>query len=101
MQLILLRLYRIRADGHLFRHRRACELHFMFFANLESSSFTQAIVPAAGPRNDLHVYDPASMTWFDLTSHAHGQPPTARSGHGFASVGGKLYVHGGFNGQGA
>ena len=45
--------------------------------------------------NDFHVYSPAYMTWFDLSSHAYGTPPTARAGHGFASAGGKLYVHGG------
>jgi hypothetical protein len=46
-------------------------------------------------KNDLHLYDPASVTWFNLSSHAHGFPPCARAEHGFAWVGGKLYVHGG------
>ncbi len=49
----------------------------------------------AGKSNDFHVYSPAYMTWFDLSSHAHGTPPTARAGHGFTSAGGLLYVHGG------
>jgi N-acetylneuraminic acid mutarotase len=46
--------------------------------------------------NDFHVYNPATMTWFDLSSHALGTPPTARFQHGFTSAGGKLYVHGGY-----
>ncbi len=45
--------------------------------------------------NDLRVYNPATMTWFDLAGHALGTPPTARWSHGFTSAGGKLYVHGG------
>ncbi len=49
----------------------------------------------AGSNNDFRVYNPASMTWFDLSSHALGTPPIARYGHGFTSAGGKLYVHGG------
>jgi hypothetical protein len=52
---------------------------------------------AAGINNDLHAYDPDSMTWYDLSTCAFGTPPSARWGHGFASVGGKLYVHGGIN----
>ena len=36
------------------------------------------------------------MTWFDLSCHALGTPPTARWGHGFTSAGGRLYVHGGY-----
>ena len=51
---------------------------------------------AAGLNNDFRVYNPASMTWFDLSDHALGTPPTARSYHGFTSAGGKLYVHGGW-----
>jgi hypothetical protein len=54
----------------------------------------------AGIQNDLHAYDPVSMTWFDLSTYTLGTPPTARSGHGFTSTGGKLYVHGGFDGIG-
>jgi hypothetical protein len=46
-------------------------------------------------KNDLHLYDPASVTWFNLSSHARGSPPCERTEHGFAWVGGKLYVHGG------
>ncbi len=44
---------------------------------------------------DLHVYDPETMAWTDLSVPASGTPPSARSGHGFTSTGGQLYVHGG------
>jgi hypothetical protein len=58
------------------------------------------IIGKAGVKNDLHVYDPASLTWFDLSSVALGTPPSARSGHGFTPAGGKLYVHGGVGNNG-
>ncbi len=58
------------------------------------------ITVTAARNNDFHVYNPATMTWFDLSGHALGTPPTARSGHGFTSAGGKLYVHGGYDGSG-
>jgi hypothetical protein len=52
--------------------------------------------PCAGAFADLHSFDPASMAWTLLSPAAgSGQPPYARFGHGFASAGGKLYVHGG------
>ena len=51
----------------------------------------------AGFNNDFHVYNPASMTWFDLSSHNFGTPPIARYDHGFTSAGGLLYVHGGYS----
>ena len=44
---------------------------------------------------DLHVYDPATMAWTNLSAAASGTPPSGRDGHGFTSAGGKLYVHGG------
>ncbi len=50
----------------------------------------------AGRNNDLHAYDPASMTWYDLSSSTTGSTPSARYYHGFTSAGGKLYVHGGY-----
>jgi hypothetical protein len=46
--------------------------------------------------NDLHVYDPETMTWTDLSVPAFGTPPSARISLGYTSAGGKLYVHGGF-----
>ncbi len=57
-------------------------------------------VDAGVQKNDLHVYNPASMTWFNLSGHAIGTPPSARFAHGFTSAGDKLYVHGGYDGSG-
>jgi hypothetical protein len=45
---------------------------------------------------DLHAYDPATMAWTDLSAPTIGTPPIARCYHGFTSVEGKLYVHGGY-----
>ena len=50
---------------------------------------------SAGYLQDLHVYDPATMAWTDLSATTSGTPPFARAYHGFTSAGGKLYVHGG------
>ena len=50
--------------------------------------------------NDLHVYDPATKSWTDLSNPASGIPPSPRDSHGFASAAGKLYVHGGEVGNG-
>jgi len=47
--------------------------------------------------SDLHAFDPIAVAWTDLTEGVHGIPPQARVSHGFASAGGKLYVHGGYN----
>ncbi len=49
---------------------------------------------------DLHVYNPSTRAWTDLSVATAGAPPAARLGHGFAAAGGKLYVHGGWNGSG-
>ena len=49
----------------------------------------------AGLLGDLHVYDPRAMTWTDLTAAASGAPPAARYAFGFATAGGRLYVHAG------
>ena len=54
------------------------------------------LLPAAGAfMNDLHVYDPVSRAWTDLSSSVIGIPPTPRDRHGFASAIGNLFVHGG------
>jgi hypothetical protein len=45
--------------------------------------------------SDLFAFDPQTLTWKNLTGTVLGTPPSARFGHGFASVGGLLYVHGG------
>ena len=49
---------------------------------------------------DLFLYDPATLAWTDLSALSSGDPPSPRAGHGFASAGGKLYVHGGIDGSG-
>ncbi len=51
--------------------------------------------PLSGFFNDLHVYDPANMTWTDLSAAVSGTPPSPRYGHGFAGAGGVLYSFGG------
>ena len=61
----------------------------------------QAAAAAAGVLGDLHVYDPAAVSWTDLSSSAAGSPPSARHGHGFASAAGTLYVQGGADDDGA
>ena len=47
--------------------------------------------------DDFFVYDPVSLTWTNLSSNVRGDPPFAREAHGFTSMGGKLYLHGGWN----
>ena len=53
------------------------------------------------PLRDLHAYDPVAMAWTNLSAPrpGNGTAPTARGNHGFTSVDGKLYVHGGWDGQ--
>ena len=41
------------------------------------------------------MFDPANVSWTDLSVPASGTPPAARNSHGFAAEGGLLYVHGG------
>ncbi len=53
-----------------------------------------APLPDPGHLDDLFSFNIATMTW-TLLSAANGIRPAARCGHGFASAGGKLYVHGG------
>jgi hypothetical protein len=62
----------------------------------------QSPPPPAGYLDDLHLFDPTTMTWTLLpAAEESGTRPCARSGHGFASAGGKLYVHGGVGNTGA
>jgi hypothetical protein len=51
----------------------------------------------AGLESELHSFDPANMTWTQLSA-AGG--PSARCNHSFTSAGGRLYVHGGSLGSG-
>ena len=48
----------------------------------------------SGPLGDLWIFDLALSTWAELPT-ALGSPPGPRAFHGFASLGGLLYVHGG------
>ncbi len=52
--------------------------------------------PPAVLYDDLHSFDPTAMVW-RLLSPAAGsmQPKSARFMHGFTSLAGKLYMHGG------
>ncbi len=61
--------------------------------------------PPSAVLDDLHSFDPDTMTWTLLSDSVpvvdDASRPSARSGHGFTSAGGLLYVHGGlsFNGD--
>ncbi len=61
---------------------------------------TKAACPSGYRLQDLHVYDPATMAWTNLSTAASGTPPSGRESMGFAAAGGKLYVHGGFDDSG-
>ncbi len=54
----------------------------------------------AGFINNLHVYDPATAAWTDISTAINGTSPSPRYLHGFTSAGGKLYVHGGADAKG-
>jgi hypothetical protein len=51
--------------------------------------------------NDLHAFDPLTLTWAELSAGAAGTPPSARLGHGLAALGGRIYVHAGYVESGA
>jgi hypothetical protein len=51
--------------------------------------------------NDLHVFDPVKLSWFDLSAAAVGTSPAARAGAGLSAVGLRLYVHAGFSESGS
>eukprot|EP00961_Rhodomonas_salina_P225080 3043130-Rhodomonas_salina.1 len=50
---------------------------------------------AAGYLNDLHVLEPLSNMWSDLSGTARGIAPLARSGVGMEAIADRLYVYGG------
>ncbi len=53
-------------------------------------------LPSAGNLDDdMHSFDPATMTWTLLSAANDTRRPSARCGHGFTSAGDLLYVHGG------
>ena len=49
----------------------------------------------AGTLEDLYVLKISTLSWENLTSVVDGDHPVARAWHGFASLGSKIYVHGG------
>ncbi len=61
----------------------------------EVSSLISTPLLLAAFLDDLHEYNIDAKVWTELSSPTHGTQPTARDGHGFASAGDKLYVHGG------
>ena len=52
---------------------------------------------SGGDTNDLWMFDVMAMAWTDLTLTFQGTPPSVRCDQGFTSIGGKLYVHGGYD----
>ena len=52
----------------------------------------------AGTLADLHVYDPATRNWTDLSRSVSGPWPSARLEHGVVAAGSKIYVFGGTSG---
>jgi hypothetical protein len=46
------------------------------------------------------VFDPVKLAWSDISDKISGVAPPPRRGQGFASAGGKLFVHGGYNPSG-
>ncbi len=52
----------------------------------------------AGRLADLHSFDPAAqpVAWAPLSTATDQNRPAARISHGFATAGGRLYVHGGW-----
>ncbi|TPX61221.1 hypothetical protein PhCBS80983_g01306 [Powellomyces hirtus] len=52
--------------------------------------------PAEGRLNDLYRFDPKTTVWTQLPSHNSISP---RGGAGLAYLNGRIYLHGGFNGQ--
>ena len=57
--------------------------------------------PSAVNLNDLHVYDPGSMGWTDLSTPVSGTAPAPRNALGFAAIEDRLYVFGGSGDAGA
>ncbi len=51
--------------------------------------------------NDLHIYDPSARTWTDRSVADSGIQPSPRNGHGFITAAGRLFVQGGWDGNGA
>ena len=57
-------------------------------------------MPSGSLLNDLHRFDPTTLTWIDLTPDVRGAVPEPRAYHGMASAGGFLLVFGGYTSTG-
>ncbi len=79
--------------------------HSFLVLHLAVRAIPPCFRPSAGGSeqylDDLHSFDPATMTWAPLSDAMSGPRPSARGWHGFTSAGGKLYVHGGQDKSGA
>ena len=63
-------------------------------------NFYMTQLTAAGNLNDLYTMDAMQLSgWIRIDDSVAGIPPCPRNGHGFASVGEKLYVFGGLGGD--
>ncbi len=51
--------------------------------------------------NDLCMFDPDRMEWYDLSGPLNGPPPAQRDAAGLAEMAGRLYVFGGYGNAGA
>ncbi len=76
----------MKPKSHPQRHLMAqCYIPNLCLRTAESGEFL----------GDLLALDPTSLTGLDPTAKISGTPPSARQRHGFVSMGGSLYVHGG------
>ncbi len=53
-----------------------------------------------GLLGDLHEFDLAEYRWRDRAAELQGEAPTGREGHGMATTGGRVYIFGGWHGEG-
>ena len=50
--------------------------------------------------NDMYRFDTISFKWIDMNKDIKGKAPSVRSYLGLTSIGSKLYVFGGWEGDG-
>eukprot|EP00961_Rhodomonas_salina_P225082 3043130-Rhodomonas_salina.3 len=77
-----------------------CMWGCLHVANVEQRLFETYDEDWPDRSNDLHTFDPESRSWTDLSSLTTGPTPQARQELGMVSCQGKLYVFGGWSGQG-
>ncbi len=80
---------------HIFSPVARCPLADGWQKVRASLSLLSLLHPPSADYDDLFSFDPSTMVWARLSTAADDGRPSARSSHGFASAGGKLYVHGG------